>query len=274
MSTDKYAVLGNPIKHSQSPGIHQQFALQTGQNLSYEALEGPLDGFKDFVDSLAEKGYRGMNITVPFKEQAWALCHRRSERAERAGAVNTLIRKEGRWYGENTDGTGLLNDLQINTGLSLRDKKILLLGAGGAVRGVILPLLNAQPASLHIANRTVAKALNLAEDFATEGPISASGFELNIGTPFDLIINGTAASLSGSVPPIPPQTLNENTLCYDMMYAATPTAFMRWGSLHGAQTRDGLGMLVEQAAESFFLWRGAEVDTTPVLSQLRALIQA
>ncbi len=271
---DRYAVLGNPIKHSQSPRIHQQFAAQTEQSISYEALEAPLDDFEGFVGQLGEQGYRGMNVTVPFKEQAWRLCTHRSERAEHAGAVNTLIREgDGSgWRGDNTDGIGLLNDLQENAGVDLGGKRILLLGAGGAVRGVLLPLLDANPASLHIANRTASKAEALAKDFANRGQLSGSGYDFAVDAPFDVIINGTAASLSGDVPPVPDGAVSPDTLCYDMMYSATPTAFMRWAERHGAASRDGLGMLVEQAAESFYLWRGVRPETGSVLKNMREII--
>ncbi|MGV6858254.1 MAG: shikimate dehydrogenase [bacterium] len=266
---DHYAVLGNPVKHSQSPYIHQQFAQQCAENIHYEALEAPLDGFPGFVDQLGEKGYLGMNVTVPFKEQAWQLCASRSQSAERAGAVNTLIKTEQGWHGDNTDGTGLLRDLQQNAGLSLKGKRILLLGAGGAVKGVLLPLLSAEPVLLHIANRTASKASALAADFQDEGNLAGSGYDFFPESSFDIVINGTAASLTGEVPHIPDRCLSSTTHCYDMMYSSTPTAFLAWCAERGATTRDGLGMLVEQAAESFYLWQQVRPDTAPVLCSLR-----
>ncbi|MGF1642677.1 MAG: shikimate dehydrogenase [Thiotrichales bacterium] len=267
---DRYAVLGNPIKHSLSPRIHTLFAAQTGQMLSYVALEAPLDGFTAFVARLHQEGYRGLNVTVPFKTEAFALSEHRSERAARAQAVNTLIRTETGFRGDNTDGIGLLRDLTQNLGLDISAQRVLLLGAGGAARGAIAPLLAARPARIHIANRTASTAKRLAADFANLGPIDGSGFDGPFKGPFDLIVNATAASLQGELPPLPAGLIGANTICYDMMYANEPTAFMRWGQAQGAaRCVDGLGMLVEQAAEAFFLWREVLPDTASVLAQLR-----
>ena len=271
---DRYGVFGNPIGHSKSPLIHRLFAAQTGQQLSYEALLAPLDDFPGFARSFFVEG-KGANVTVPFKEQAFQLADALSDRARRAGAVNTLMKREdGSLLGDNTDGAGLVRDLTVNAGCELRGKRILLLGAGGAVRGVLEPLLAQQPAVLVIANRTVAKAEQLAGEFADLGPLVASGFDW-IDAPVDLIVNGTSASLAGELPPIAPSLIAPgHTLCYDMMYARQATAFNQWAAEQGAaRTLDGLGMLVEQAAEAFYLWRGVRPDSAPVLAQLRLQLQ-
>ena len=267
---DRYVVFGNPIGHSKSPLIHRLFAEQTDQALSYEPLLAPLDDFFGFARAFFAEG-RGGNVTVPFKEEAYRLADELSERARRAGAVNTLKKlDDGRLLGDNTDGAGLVRDLTINAALNLANARILLLGAGGAVRGVLEPLLACQPRALVIANRTVAKAEQLAQEFAELGPVAASGFDW-LSEPVDLIINGTSASLAGELPPLDPSLIQPgHTVCYDMMYAKEPTAFNRWASEHGAaRCIDGLGMLVEQAAEAFFLWRGVRPDSAPVLAELR-----
>lgn len=272
---DHYGVFGNPIAHSKSPLIHRLFAAQTGQSLSYEPLLAPLEDFVGFARAFFVNG-RGVNVTVPFKEQAFRLADQLTARAQRAGAVNTLMKlDDGRLLGDNTDGAGLVRDLTVNAGLSLTGKRILLLGAGGAVRGVLEPLLAERPAALVVANRTVAKAEQLAHEFADLGPIMASGFDW-LDEPVDLIINGTSASLAGDVPPIAPSLIQPgHTLCYDMMYAKQATAFNAWAAAQGAaQTLDGLGMLVEQAAEAFALWRGLRPQSAPVLAHLRELLSA
>lgn len=270
---DRYAVFGNPIEHSKSPFIHARFAEQTGQQLIYTAELVELGDFDNAVARFAESNGRGLNITVPFKQDAWQLATQRSERAERAGAVNTLvIRGTGDYFGDNTDGTGLARDLIKNYRLQLEDKNILIVGAGGAVRGVIEPLLSSKPASLTIANRTREKALQLAEDFSELGNIKGCGLDEFGSDSYDIIINGTSASLSGKMPSLPATLINENTFCYDMMYAAEPTPFMHWARQHGAkQVVDGKGMLVEQAAESFRLWRGCQPETAAVIEALRNL---
>jgi len=268
---DRYAVMGNPIAHSKSPHIHTLFAKQTGETVEYSAIRVDEGAFPQAVGEFRESGGRGLNITVPFKLEAWQLADELSERAQLANAVNTLVlRPDNTLFGDNTDGIGLLTDLRQNHQIPLRDRRILLLGAGGAVRGVVGPLLSAQPAELVVANRTAARAVELAESFKALGTISGCGFDALEGRQFDLIINGTSASLQGEVPPIPEDILSEGGRCYDMMYGAEPTAFIRWAESHGAaQAVDGLGMLVEQAAESFALWRGVKPATQPVIEQLR-----
>lgn len=270
---DRYGVFGNPIGHSKSPLIHGMFAAQTGEQLVYDALLAPLDDFAGYARAFFETG-KGGNVTVPFKEQAFRLADALSERARRAGAVNTLKKLEdGRLLGDNTDGAGLVRDLTVNAGLDLSGKRILLLGAGGAVRGVLEPILAERPQSLTIANRTVEKAEQLAHEFADLGPVAACGFDW-ISESVDLIINGTSASLAGELPPIAPSLIQPgHTVCYDMMYGKEPTAFNRWAAERGAACCiDGLGMLVEQAAEAFHLWRGVRPDSTPVLAELRRLL--
>lgn len=267
---DRYAVIGNPIAHSKSPLIHSMFAEQTGEQLSYEALLAPLEDFAGTLRSFLVEG-RGVNVTVPFKEQAWELVDQHTLAAQLAGAVNTIQRlDDGRLLGDNTDGKGLVRDIQHNAGFSLADKRVLLVGAGGAARGVIQPLLQAGPAQLCVVNRTVEKAEHLARLFKDQGPISAAGFDW-LEEPVDLIINATSASLDGKLPPISPQLiLPGHTWCYDMMYASEATVFNRWAAQQGAvRCLDGLGMLVEQAAEAFLLWRGVRPDTAPVLAALR-----
>jgi shikimate dehydrogenase len=266
---DRYAVFGNPIAHSKSPVIHTEFAHQTDQVLSYEALLAPLDGFAETVRQFIAENGRGMNVTVPFKEQAWALVDERSVMAEKAGAVNTIsVLADGRLRGDNTDGLGLVRDLTVNHDLTLKDKRILVIGAGGAVRGVLGPILAQQPAELVVVNRTLEKAQLLAELFADEGEISASSFD-GLAGQFDVVINGTAASLEGKVPPVPEECISA-AACYDMMYANEPTSFMAWAQQHGAaQTMDGLGMLLEQAAEAFAIWRDVRPDTACLMQQMR-----
>lgn len=268
---DQYAVLGNPIAHSQSPFIHHCFAQATHQVMQYRALLAPLDGFQACLQQFFAEGGKGCNVTVPFKQEAWALAQVRSEQAERAGAVNTLmLDAAGRYYGHNTDGIGLLRDLQFNQGVSLAAKRVLVLGAGGAVRGVLQPLLAAQAIEVVIANRTLHKAEQLVALFADYGTISACAFADLQGS-FDVIINGTAASLQDELPPLPDNCLQAGGVAYDMMYAAQPTAFMGWAQEQGAaKALDGLGMLVEQAAAAFECWRGVKPETAPVLQALRA----
>ncbi|MGN0923606.1 shikimate dehydrogenase [Ectopseudomonas mendocina] len=267
---DRYCVFGNPIGHSKSPLIHRLFAEQTGQVLDYQARLAPLDDFTGNARAFFADGLGG-NVTVPFKEEAFRLCDALTERARRAGAVNTLKKLEdGRLLGDNTDGAGLTRDLQDNASFSLAGKRVLLLGAGGAVRGVLEPFLAQKPAVLVIANRTVAKAEQLVREFADLGPLVAAGFDW-IDAPVDLIVNGTSASLGGELPPIAPSLIQPgHTVCYDMMYSREETAFNRWAAECGAaRCLDGLGMLVEQAAEAFELWRGVRPDTAPVLAELR-----
>ena len=269
--TDHYAVMGNPIAHSKSPRIHTLFAGQTGEDLDYRAILVELDGFAAAVGDFVAAGGRGLNITVPFKEQAWKLAATRSPRAELAGAVNTLsVGGDGSLSGDNTDGAGLVRDLLANHDATLAGKRLLLLGAGGAARGVLGPLLNEKPALLVIANRTASKAVELARLFCELGRVEGCGLDDVAGQPFDILINATAASLAGEVPAIADDTVTPESWCYDMMYGDKPTAFMEWSHAQGAaHVMDGLGMLVEQAAESFYIWRGVRPDTAPVIAALR-----
>jgi shikimate dehydrogenase len=269
--TDRYAVIGNPIAHSKSPQIHAAFAAQTRQDLEYGRLLGHAEGFFEQVRAFFASGGKGLNVTVPFKELAWRLAHERSPRAHTAGAANTLILlAKGRLWADNTDGVGLVRDLTVNHGVSLEGKSILLLGAGGASRGVVRPLLEQNLRELLIANRTGSKAQALATELHDLGPVRGCGLDRLAGRRFDLVVNGTAAGLEGRVPDIPDDCLVAGGVSYDMMYGDLPTAFVRWGRGHGAsQALDGLGMLVEQAAESFLLWRGVRPQTAPVISALR-----
>jgi shikimate dehydrogenase len=268
---DRYAVIGNPIAHSKSPLIHAAFARQTAQDMVYDRVLGSRDDFAGDVRRFVAEGGRGLNVTVPFKEDAFALADERSERAQAAGAVNTLIvLGEGRLRGDNTDGVGLVRDLCCNHRFMLEGARVLLLGAGGASRGVLRPLLAERPALLVIANRTAAKAVELAASVAGLGPVEGGGLTELRGRRFDLVVNATAAGLGGEVPYLPDDCLADGAWVYDMMYGSEPTAFVRWGLAHGAaKALDGLGMLVEQAAESFFLWRGVHPDTGPVIEALR-----
>ena len=268
--TDLYAVIGNPIAHSKSPIIHQAFAKQLGQDIAYSARLIELDNLAAGLQQLQAEGFKGINVTVPFKEQVWQLIEHKSIRASLAGAVNTVIfHPDGQRYGDNTDGIGLCRDLVDNNQITLSQRRILLLGAGGAAKGVIQPLLDYQPTELVIANRTVSKAQELAETFATYGTVNASSFE-DITGEYDLIINATSASLHGEVPPIASSVLSANSSCYDMMYGTSDTAFIQWAKAQGVtKTMDGLGMLVEQAAEAFRIWRGIKPQTQSVIKQLR-----
>lgn len=268
---DRYAVFGNPVGHSRSPFIHGRFAAQSDQDMNYVTVEAPLNGFADSVNEFFQDGH-GANVTVPFKEQAFELCTQVSERASKAGAVNTLIKAEnGEIHGDNTDGIGLVRDL-LSKRVPLRDSNILLLGAGGAARGVILPLLAEQPKQLVISNRTIAKAQTLVELFAIDNFTATELADLGQHK-FDVIINATSAGLSGHVPQLPNDCLTTDTICYDMVYLKGTTPFNQWAQNNGVKTTyDGLGMLVEQAAESFSLWRGVMPDTQPVLDELRAML--
>lgn len=267
---DQYAVFGNPISHSRSPFIHQSYAKLTNQALQYSAIEAPLEGFVESTANFFAHGGKGANVTAPFKEQAFAICLQVSERAKKACAVNTLIKTaNGEIHGDNTDGQGLVADL-LNNAVTLANATILLVGAGGASRGVILPLLAQKPQQLVIANRTLAKAELLVSEF-NHPSFAASSFEDLSQQRFDVIINATSAGLTGQLPAIPTSCLSANTVCYDMVYSSQTTVFNAWAKQQGvAKTIDGLGMLVEQAAESFRLWRGVTPPTQPVLEQLRA----
>ncbi len=278
--TDKYAVFGNPIKHSKSPEIHRAFAVQTLQAMEYNRQLVELNDFADAADRFFQAGGRGLNITVPFKQDAYSYGSRTTPRARRAGAVNTLaMQSDGTVLGDNTDGVGLVTDIKNNLGWQIKAKRLLILGAGGAVRGVLEPLLAEQPQHIVIANRTVDKALQLSKGFAELGYILGCGLDMLEGQEFDLVINGTSASLQGDLPPLPdsliaPSADHSKTACYDMMYGAEPTAFMSWARQRGALAADGLGMLVEQAAESFNLWRGIRPDTQHVIDALRLKLAA
>lgn len=269
--TDRYAVFGNPISHSRSPRIHTAFAAQTGETISYEAILAPRDGFLDAINAFAAAEGKGASVTVPFKEEAYRAANTLSDRARLAKAVNTLSFNNGQIAGDNTDGAGLVRDLTANLGLSLAGKRLLLLGAGGAVRGVIGPLLETQPAILHIANRTVEKAIALATEFSSLGNVRGSSFEELSGDHFDLVINGTSSSLSGDLPPLPDGLFAKESAAYDMMYGQNETPFLSYARSQGASlVADGLGMLIEQAAEAFFVWRGIRPDTHSVLATLNA----
>ncbi|RJG50670.1 shikimate dehydrogenase [Motilimonas pumila] len=266
---DRYAVFGNPISHSKSPFIHTLFAHQTREDISYEAIAAPIDDFQGALNQFLASGGKGCNITVPFKEQAFAAAQKLTPRAELAGAVNTLkLTDDGVLLGDNTDGAGLVQDLK-NHHVPLEGSRILLIGAGGAARGVTGPLLAEQPTELVIVNRTVSKAEHLAELFAPHGNVSAQPFS-ELSGPFDLIINSTSASLSGELPPISAELVRPETAVYDMMYGSGTTVFNQWAKEQGARMIiDGLGMLVGQAAESFAVWRGIRPGMKQVANELR-----
>lgn len=275
---DRYGVFGHPVAHSKSPLIHRLFAAQTGQRLSYEALLAPLEDFAGFARAFFVQG-KGANVTLPFKEQAFELADELTERARRAGAVNTLKQlADGRLLGDNTDGAGLVRDLVANLQCPLAGRRVLLLGAGGAARGALLPLLQAGPASLTLANRTEAKAHALTDAFRqyTAGTsLHASTFAGLAGQQFDVVINATSASLAAEAPPLPAGIYAPDALAYDMMYGSSETAYLRAAREAGVKhLADGLGMLVEQAAESFALWRGVRPHTAPVLAELRRELAA
>ncbi len=263
---DRYAVIGNPVTHSKSPWIHAEFARQTGQDIEYTRLEAPLDGFARTVGDFRAAGGRGVNVTLPFKEQAFLYCGNAvSERARAAGVVNTLIFEGSSVRGDNTDGVGLLRDITVNLGRAIAGRRVLLMGAGGAAQGVLGPLLGAGPQRLVIANRTADKARLLAQRYDA----AAGGGYLELGgAQFDLLINATSASLVAAAPPLPLGAFAPGALAYDMVYGRD-TPFLAMARAAGAEAHDGTGMLVEQAAESFLLWRGLRPDTAPVLAALR-----
>ncbi|MCP5077932.1 MAG: shikimate dehydrogenase [Psychromonas sp.] len=266
---DQYRVFGNPIKHSRSPFIHQCFAKATKQALNYETHLADLNGFSSAITEFIAQGGKGANVTVPFKEQALEISDELSERARLAGAVNTLSFNNGKIYGDNTDGEGLVQDLLRNNVL-LEGGRILLLGAGGAAKGVILPLLAQNPTSIVIANRTASKAEALIEQF-NDGKLEACGFEQTSKKIYDVIINATSASLSGKLPTISASIITENTVCYDMVYSKELTPFLDWARAQGAaKVIDGIGMLVGQAAVSFNIWRGIKPEVETVIEQLKA----
>jgi len=274
--SDKYAVVGYPIAHSKSPLIHRLFAEQTGEDLIYEAILIDADEkpFAPAVCELMALGYKGLNVTIPYKLDAFEFADVLTERAQMAQAVNTLAFTENGILGDNTDGIGLVEDIEQLAGVPLQGKRILILGAGGAVQGVLKPLLEREPAHIFIANRTPQRAQALARRF-NDPRLEGGGFEAVAASPYDIIINGTAASIRGEVPPIPEAAIGPQSLAYDMMYGAEPTAFLRWaGSIQpDCRRRDGLGMLVCQAAEAFALWRGVRPQTAPVMQAVRRIVQ-
>lgn len=267
--TDRYAVVGNPVAHSRSPVIHAMFARQTGQDLAYERLLAPLDGFQAALRAFAAAGAKGCNITVPFKFDAFALAAVRTERAQLAGAVNTLRFDDGGWTGDNTDGAGLVNDIQRNAGRSLAGLQVLLVGAGGAAAGVLGSLIAAGPAHITVVNRTVDKAQALVASHAHLGVPLAAATLADAPAAQDIVVNATSTSLAGAASPVDARVLKPGALALDMMYGPQAQGFLDWAAAHGAEPRDGLGMLVEQAAEAFFFWRGLRPDTAPVLQAIR-----
>ncbi|MDX1491359.1 MAG: shikimate dehydrogenase [Pseudohongiellaceae bacterium] len=274
MAIDQYAVFGFPIKHSKSPAIHAAFAIQTGDAIEYSAQEVSPERFEQTVTQFFEAGGKGLNITVPFKERAWAMAQNHSPAAKLSGAANTLyLNDQGQLCADNTDGKGMLRDITENLSGQIRDKSVLLLGAGGAVKGVLPSLLAEQPASVCIVNRTLEKAQQLSLEVG--GVTSACAYEDLKNASFDWVINGTSAGLSGGVPPIPTSVLKPSSSCYDMVYGSGDTAFQAWAKCHGAsKAYDGLGMLVEQAAESFAIWRGVKPSTAEVIASLREQINS
>ena len=269
---DRYAVFGSPICHSKSPKIHRLFAEQTGHSLIYEANEVTADKFFEVARNFFMEGGKGLNCTVPLKELAYRFADHLTQRAELSKAVNTLaLQADGSILGDNTDGCGLITDLLINHHLTLTAKRILILGAGGASRGIIGPILEKMPAGLVIANRTVDKAEQLALEFKHLGDIRGCGFESLVHAQFDLILNATSASLHGQLPPLSDDLLAPHGSCYDLAYGNEPTSFVSWGKRHAAyKSLDGLGMLVEQAAEAFYIWRGIRPQTRPIIDLLDA----
>ena len=274
----RLAVVGNPVKHSRSPQIHARFAAATGHAVDYTRIESPLDQFVATVRAFADGGARGCNVTTPFKGEAFAACTRLSDRARRAEAVNTIAFEADGWFGDNTDGAGLVRDIELNAGVPLQGKRVLVLGAGGAAAGALGPLLAARPAALVVANRTPARAQAMIERFAAgaarlDVPLSATALETP-GAAFDVLITATAASLQAAVPPLPAGTLKAGALALDMMYGAATLPFLRWARAQGAVARDGLGMLVEQASEAYFVWLGVRPGTFQVLTEMRREVDA
>ncbi len=277
---DRYAVIGHPVAHSRSPAIHAAFSAQTGQALDYTRLECPLDGFAAAVRAFADRGARGCNVTVPFKFDALALAAQATDRARLAGAANTLRFDAAGWLADNTDGVGLVQDLQQAAGWALAGTRLLLVGAGGAAAGVLGPLLAAGPARLVLANRSPDKALALAQRHAAVAAqhgvaLAACGLaDAPALGPFDIVVNASASSLAGQAAPVDAAVLAPGARAVDLMYGPAAAPFLAWAQAAGAQARDGLGMLVAQAAEAFWLWRGVRPDTAPVLAALRAQVDA
>jgi len=277
-SRARYAVAGNPVEHSQSPFIHAQFAKATGEPVDYERLLCPLSAFEPTLRRFADSGASGCNVTVPFKFDAFRLAARRSERAELAQAANLLRFDKDGWFADNTDGAGLARDIEHNAGVALTGRRLLMVGAGGAAAGALGPLIDARPTEIVIANRTLARAHDLVARHATTA--AAHGVRLaaasldDPGQAFDVVVNASASSLQGDAVPVPPGVLRAGTLALDMMYGPAAQGFLDWAAAHGATARDGLGMLVEQAAEAFFVWRGVRPETAAVLAALRERLAA
>ncbi len=269
-SVDRYGVMGYPVSHSRSPVIHRLFALQTNQDLQYELLQVAPSKLETAIKQFQRTGGKGLNITVPHKSEVTRLVDHLSERASNAGAVNTLVFRDNDIIGDNTDGIGLMRDLLVNLKLNLTDASILILGAGGATSGIIAALLDAEPKSITIANRTLSKARVLAEHFSANGPVTACRFkEVRPTSSYDFVINATSAGVKGEAPPYPETAISDRTFCYDLSYGLSPTPFSSWAASKGAaHSVMGWGMLVEQAAESFLLWRGVRPDTQKVLKQI------
>jgi shikimate dehydrogenase len=273
--SDRYAVIGNPVAHSKSPLIHAAFARQTGEDIEYSRLLAPVEGFRETVEAFRAGGGKGLNVTVPFKLEAFAIAQETSQRARDAEAANFLSFEAGRVRADNTDGAGLVRDIAMNLGFALAGRRVLLLGAGGAAQGVLMPLLQQGPAAMTIANRTVDKALRLANAARLRGKetavdLAGSGFDGLAGRRFDVVINATSSSLQGEMPPLPAGVFTAGALAYDMMYGRGLTPFLAFAERQGAaRLADGLGMLVEQAAESFFLWRGVRPETASVIELMR-----
>ena len=268
---DRYALVGHPVHHSRSPLIHQLFARQTGEHLSYELIDADREQFETAVKGFRAAGGKGLNVTVPHKEAAFRLADEVGEEAALAKAVNTLSFPEDTIRGDNTDGTGFMRDLEHNLGYHVEDRRVLILGAGGAARGILAPLLDAGPGELWIANRTGSRAVALKREFEARGPIETSNFEdLDVLDAFELVINATSAGLKGEQPPFPGSLVEGITLCYDMAYSLKDTPFVAWARAHGAgRAVQGWGMLVEQAADSFNIWRGHRPDTRPILKKMQ-----
>jgi len=271
ITIDRYGVIGYPVSHSRSPVIHRLFALQTAQDIQYELLQVAPEKLEQAIRQFQRTHGKGLNVTAPHKRAVCRLCDQLSERARSAGAVNTMVFRDSEVFGDNTDGIGLLRDLAVNLGVSIEGARVLVLGAGGATRGILGPLLEMQPRALIVANRTIDKAMKLVERFAAQNNVSVCGFDgVPVGETYDLMINATSAGLTGDTPPYPIEAISNNTFCYDLSYGLKPTPFSVWARDHGAmQSVMGWGMLVEQAAESFHIWRGVRPDTAAVLKQIK-----
>lgn len=275
VSVDRYAVIGNPIAHSKSPMIHEAFAKSTGQQLEYGRVLAPLDAFADTVEAMRMNGFKGANVTVPFKLEAFQLANQLTERAHDAGAVNTLIFNNEGITGDNTDGAGIVRDIEQNLHIPLAGKRVLLIGAGGAAEDVLHPILACSPALLVITNRTLDKALSMVKKVEEQGEyrfisVNAYAFDDLHGQEFDIVINATSTGLTDTLLPLPASIFSSQALAYDMMYGRE-TPFMAFARQQGAQVVDGLGMLVEQAAEAFYVWRGVRPETQSVMQQIRSL---